>query len=131
MKNNSWYPLFLAFVCNLIVYKFNFFLEPGILLKCAENSMHANITHSIFHAFKNMPCSDNLFTDQLLSFVKDDKIDPEKRIHAFRAALACPTEYALEHLVAILEKEPSKQVASYMWTTFTNIMESKNPDNEA
>ena len=77
-----------------------------------------------------MPCTDNLFTDELLKFVKDNQISPEKRIHAFRAALSCPSQYVLERLVATLEKEPSKQVASYMWTTFSNIMESNNPDNE-
>ena len=98
----------------------------GTLLKCAQNSKHANITHSVFHAYKSMPCGDRLFTDEILKFIKNQEIDPEKRIHAFRAAVSCPSEYVLERLVAALEKEPSKQVASYMWTTLSNIMESNS-----
>jgi len=101
----------------------------GTLLKCAENAQHANITHSAFRAFEGMPCTDHLFTDELLKFVKNANIDPEKRIFAFRAAMKCPTEYVLEKLVDALEKEPSNQMASYMYTYLSNIMESNNPEN--
>ena len=101
----------------------------GILLKCAENAQHANITHSAFRAFENMPCTDFLFTDELLKFIKNDVIDPEKRIFAFHAAMKCPTEYVVDRLVNTLKHEPSNQMASYMYTYMSNIMESNNPEN--
>merc|ERR1712176_1469173 len=98
----------------------------GTLLKCADND-NANITHSAVHALKKMPCNDELFNDETNSFIMNGNINPGKRIHVFDAALSCPNEYLLERLVVALDKEQSKQLASYMWSKLSNIMESNNP----
>lgn len=101
----------------------------GTLLKCAEASQHANITHSAMSAFKNMPCGDDLFTKEMLNFIHNENIDSEKRIHAFDAAIKCPSEYVYERLIQALQKEPSKQLSSFMSTYISNIMESTNPEH--
>jgi len=102
----------------------------GTLLKCVEKSMHANLTQSALNAFKSMPCGDDLFTEAILKFIKNENIDAEKRIHAFHAAMKCPNEYLFERLVQHLETEPSKQLSSFMSTYMTNILESNNPEHK-
>ena len=67
---------------------------------------------------------------ELSKVVKDTSIDAEKRIHAFRASIKCPTYSNLETLVGIYQSaDPTEQVASYMWTYLSNLNESSSPDN--
>ena len=101
----------------------------SIILLCAANSEHTNITNAAFDAIRSMPC-DKEIVDKLYNFVKETSNAPNKRIPAFVALMRCPTEVVLEHVVNLLEKEPSNQLSSFIWSYLTNIMESSNPKHE-
>jgi len=98
------------------------------IMNCARTSTHKNLTVAAFDALRRMPCTHEN-TEFLVSLVSDEDMDPEKRIHAFRAAMRCPEKKMLHKLIHRLEVEPSKQLASYMWSTLSNVMESSDPKN--
>lgn len=98
------------------------------LLKCALKSQHANMTSSIFDAFRGMPC-DSLNKDGLIRILNSEENSDESRIHAFITLMKCPSEDVLKYVVLALENEDSKQVASFMWTYLTNLIESNDPVN--
>nr|XP_012555900.2 uncharacterized protein LOC100199505 [Hydra vulgaris] len=102
----------------------------SVILSCAANSEHVNITTAAFDAIGNMPC-DKVIVDELYNFVKETSNAPNKRISAFVALMKCPNEILLEHVVDLLEQEPSNQLASFIWSYLTNIMESSNPKHES
>ena len=98
------------------------------LLKCALKSQHANMTSSIFDAFRGMPC-DSLNKDGLIRILNSEENSDESRIHAFITLMNCPSEDVLKYVVLALENEDSNQVASFMWTYLTNLIESSDPVN--
>jgi hypothetical protein len=98
------------------------------IMNCARKSNHKNLTVAAFDALRRMPCTHEN-TEFLVSMVSDEDMCPEKRIHAFRAAMRCPEKKMLHKLIHRLEVEPSKQLASYMWSTLSNVMESSDPKN--
>lgn len=98
------------------------------LLKCALKSQHANMTSSIFDAFRGMPC-DSLNKDGLIRILNSEENSDESRIHAFITLMKCPSEDVLKYVVLALENEDSNQVASFMWTYLTNLIESSDPGN--
>jgi hypothetical protein len=99
------------------------------LIQCALKSTHSNITIAAFDALRGMRCQDATLRE-LTKVVKDTTIDVEKRIHAFRASIKCPTYTNLEALVGVyMAADPSEQVASYMWSYLSNLNESSSPDN--
>lgn len=98
------------------------------LLKCALKSQHANMTSSIFDAFRGMPC-DSLNKDGLIRILNSEESSDESRIHAFITLMKCPSEDVLKYVVLALENEDSNQVASFMWTYLTNLIESSDPVN--
>lgn len=98
------------------------------LLKCALKSQHANMTSSIFDAFRGMPC-DSLNKDGLIRILNSEENSDESRIHAFITLMKCPSEDVLKYVVLALENEDSNQVASFMWTYLTNLIESSDPVN--
>ena len=99
-----------------------------VLLKCALKSKHANMTSSIFDAFRGMPC-DSLNKEGLLRILNSEENSDESRIHAFITLMKCPSEDVLEYVVRALENEDNNQVASFMWTYLTNLIESSDPVN--
>lgn len=99
------------------------------LLACAKKSKHANITSSIFDAFRGMPC-DSVIRDELVHFLNDKSTDDESRILAYTTLMKCPSANVVNEIIESLETEKSKHVASFIWSHLTNTMESSNPDNE-
>ena len=98
------------------------------LLKCALKSQHANMTSSIFDAFRGKPC-DSLNKDGLIRILNSEENSNESRIHAFITLMKCPSEDVLKYVVLALENENSNQVASFIWTYLTNLIESNDPVN--
>ena len=98
------------------------------LLKCALKSQHANMTSSVFDAFRGMPCN-LLNKDGLIRILDHEENSDESRIHAFITLMKCPSENVLEHVVRALKNENNNQVASFMWTYLTNLLESSDPLN--
>merc|ERR1712142_995660 len=98
------------------------------IIRCAVKSQHSNITMSSFEALRGMPCGDAL--GELQEVVSNENLDADKRIYAFRAAMKCPSKANLEFLTHQYNLETNKQLASYMWTYFTNLLESTNPDDK-
>lgn len=103
------------------------------LIKCAVQTTHTNISMSAFDAIKSMPCDDGTLKN-LNQILADKSINEEKRVYAFQAVMNCPTVSNLEQVVAIYNSldAAQSQLASFMWSKLTNIMESTFPqDKEA
>merc|ERR1712013_792442 len=98
------------------------------IIRCAVKSQHSNITMSSFDAVRGMPCGDAL--GELQEVVSNENLGADKRIYAFRAAMKCPTKNNLEFLTHQYNLETNKQLTSYMWTYFTNLLETTNPDDK-
>ena len=62
--------------------------------------------------------------------MKNTDVDQEARIHAVIALMKCPSENIIAKLINTLEIESRKQVASFIWSHLTNIMESSDPKNK-
>lgn len=53
--------------------------------------------------------------------------DAEIRIHAFLAAMSCPTADVLTKVRMMLSGEPVNQVGSFVWTYLENVKETSAP----
>ena len=86
---------------------------------------------SAFDALRGMEC-DKASLNELFLVIENKNIDADKRIYAFQASMKCKTENKLENLeklVSLYDSEKNNQLASFMWTYFTNILESSDPAN--
>merc|ERR1712080_663380 len=98
------------------------------LIQCATQTTHSNITIAAFDALRGMTCDEDTL-QELLMIIKDNDVGDDKRIHAFRASMKCPTVGNLQQLVDVYNKMTSEQVGMFMWTYLTNLNESNNPEN--
>ena len=106
------------------------------IFRCARKGIHANITRAAFDAIRGFPCFVPRTTllehrsRELLQIAENTDVDPEVRIHAVIALIRCPSNIIIERLINTLEVESSNQVASFIWSHLTNVMESSDPKNK-
>jgi len=99
------------------------------LVRCAKSAQHTNITMSAFDALRGMPCDESI-TGELRYIIEDVNMDADTRIYAFQASMRCPEKKNLERLVNQYNLEKNNQLASFMWSYLTNLIESTDPVNK-
>lgn len=93
-----------------------------VLSRCLANTeLPMDVRVAAVEAFRRMPCGNR---DDVMTILLNAEEDSEIRIHAYLAAMQCPTESAIFQIKEMLANEPVNQVASFVWTHLTNLKET-------
>jgi Domain of unknown function (DUF1943)/Lipoprotein amino terminal region len=99
------------------------------LKQCYQNKSNSMwVRLGALDAIRKFPCKFASKDFDLAKTLQDQQEDSELRIGAYLALVNCPSEATIEHIKAILIKEPINQIGSFVWTHLTNIQESASKD---
>nr|XP_002124291.1 uncharacterized protein LOC100186072 [Ciona intestinalis] len=87
------------------------------------NDMETRV--SAVEAFRRLPCNSD--RSEISSIIFNTEVDAELRISSYLALMQCPTPAFIAQISAMLDTEPVRQVASFVWTHLNQLMESTDP----